>query len=160
MNVYITGHTSGLGKELHDWFVSQGYNVEGFSKSNGYDINKDFVRILNSIPQDSLFVNNAYADGVQENFIHELHNKVDKMIVVGSIASRFPDDAQPKYSEDKKRVEDAFYKYATHAISPTDTRYLLLNITSSAYENPTLIKNTIRFWLDNPGVLEVGYNVT
>ena len=159
MKVYVTGHTRGLGKELHNWFSDKGYEVQGFSHTNGYNLENDFDDILKTISKDSLFINNAYANGIQEKFIHALHNKVSKMIVMGSIAARFPDIELLEYSNNKKKVEEAFYKYASHAVKDTDTRYLMLDLTSSSYKNLEMIKNTITFWLDNPGVLQVGYNV-
>jgi NAD(P)-dependent dehydrogenase (short-subunit alcohol dehydrogenase family) len=35
----ITGHTSGLGLALFEHFKNKGWDVEGYSRSNGYDLN-------------------------------------------------------------------------------------------------------------------------
>ena len=46
-NVAITGHTSGIGKGLYDYFSSKGARVKGFSKDTGFDIsnklNQDLI---------------------------------------------------------------------------------------------------------------------
>lgn len=57
--VAVTGHSSGIGKGLYDFF-SQKFEVKGFSKENGYDIN-DYDRILEESVDCELFINNAYS---------------------------------------------------------------------------------------------------
>lgn len=156
MKIYITGHTSGLGKNLYDFFANQQYEVIGFSKSNGYDLEKNFQEIIDQIDTDGIFINNSYANGIQKKFIENLHNKIDKMIVCGSIASKFPDSAMPKYSEDKIQLEDVFYYYAG---IKSKTQYLLLDLTSSSYKDSALIIKTIQFWISNPNVIRIGFNI-
>jgi NADP-dependent 3-hydroxy acid dehydrogenase YdfG len=61
-NVAITGHTSGLGKGVYDYFKSLGYNVKGFSKDTGFDISskENVDRIVELTRDCDLFFNNAY----------------------------------------------------------------------------------------------------
>lgn len=155
MKFYITGHTSGLGKELYDFLSNAGHEVKGFSKSNGYNLEEDLLDIMRQV-DGGIFINNAYANGMQQQYLKALHNKVDKMIVMGSIAARHPDPEMPKYSEDKKQLEDVFFKYAN---TKSDTDYLLLNLTSSSYKNFNLILQTIIRWLTEPDVIQIGFNI-
>jgi NADP-dependent 3-hydroxy acid dehydrogenase YdfG len=61
-NVAITGHTSGLGKGVYDYFKSLGCNVKGFSKDTGFDISskENVDRIVELTRDCDLFFNNAY----------------------------------------------------------------------------------------------------
>lgn len=156
MKIYITGHTSGLGKKLYDFYVDQKYEVIGFSRSNGYDLEENFQEIIDQIDTDGIFINNSYANGIQKKFIETLHNKIDKMIVCGSIASKFPDTKMIKYSEDKARLEDVFYYFAG---IKSKTKYLLLDLTSSSYKDSSLIIKTIQFWILNSNVIRIGFNI-
>lgn len=60
--IAVTGHTSGLGKGVYDYFQSLGYNVKGFSKDNGFDISskENVDRIVELTRDCDLFFNNAY----------------------------------------------------------------------------------------------------
>lgn len=156
MKIYITGHTSGLGKKLYEFYLDQKYEVIGFSKSNGYDLEKNFQEIITQIDSNSIFINNSYANGIQKRFIAELHGKIDKMIVCGSIASIFPDPKMPEYSNDKLQLEDVFYSYSN---KKSKTQYLLLDLTSSSYKDSDLILKSIQFWILNPNVIRIGFNI-
>ena len=156
MKLYITGHTSGLGKELYDFFKQAGHEVTGFSKSNGYDLDENLIDIVNQVDADSIFINNAYANGIQSQYIPALHEKVDKMIVMGSIAAQNPDPDMPTYSEHKKELRDTFYKYAS---VKSNTDYLLLNLTSSSYKDFNLVLKTIIHWMSQPDIIEIGFNI-
>lgn len=58
----VTGHTKGIGKSLADYLSNKGYNIVGFSKSNGFDISDVAVRekIVELSSTADVFVNNAY----------------------------------------------------------------------------------------------------
>lgn len=62
-SVAITGHTSGIGKGIHDHFLSLGIRVKGFSKDTGFDISKkeNIDRIVELTRDCDLFFNNAYS---------------------------------------------------------------------------------------------------
>ena len=66
-NVAITGHTSGIGKGLYEYFEKKGCRVKGFSKDTGFDIsvpeNRD--RIVELTRDCDLFINNAYSGYAQ-----------------------------------------------------------------------------------------------
>jgi hypothetical protein len=61
-NIAITGHTSGIGKGLYEYFISKGCNVKGFSKDSGFDISNKLNQelIISSTKECELFINNAY----------------------------------------------------------------------------------------------------
>ena len=72
--VAITGHTSGLGKSLYDLCVSNGLNVKGFSRSNGYDL-RDYSKVgkmINEIKDFDFFINNAKPDYSQAQILYRL----------------------------------------------------------------------------------------
>lgn len=60
--VIITGHTQGIGAALKKVFEENGFTVEGFSRSTGYDISRQEVReeILSKSYDADIFINNAY----------------------------------------------------------------------------------------------------
>lgn len=70
--IAITGHTSGLGKSLFDHYRQKGCVVEGFSRSNGYDLftlgTQD--RILQRINDYDVLINNAYAGWSQIELLY------------------------------------------------------------------------------------------
>jgi hypothetical protein len=66
MNIGLTGHTKGLGKELVDFF-SKSFKTKGFSRSNGYDIKNPFDRkkIIKECIDCNIFINLAH------NYYHQ-----------------------------------------------------------------------------------------
>ena len=116
MKIAITGHTSGIGKALFDYFVS--YTPIGFSRSNGYDINhvEDRKTIVNQCVEYDVFINNAYSDGFnsQLDMLQEMYNAWqgnDKLII--NISSRITDfvlplDSQERMYQTHKKDQDTF----------------------------------------------------
>jgi NADP-dependent 3-hydroxy acid dehydrogenase YdfG len=71
MKIAITGHTKGIGKATIDLLTSNGYEVIGFSRQNGWDFNdpstrKDFISELKKGNYDC-FINNAYPHKYYQN---------------------------------------------------------------------------------------------
>jgi nucleoside-diphosphate-sugar epimerase len=118
MKCAITGHTSGIGKALFDYFNSQGHECIGFSRQNGYNITSSACRqqIINTSIDCDVFVNNAYANGTnsQLDMLQEMHaawNGKDKMII--NISSRITDFILPPSSHEQqyqknKKDQDSF----------------------------------------------------
>lgn len=105
-HIAITGHTSGLGKILYDNF-----NMDGFSRSNGYDT-KDIDNIVLSVNTDyNIFINN-----VKENQL-EIAQKLwslwkdDPTKKIINIGSRAKDFVKTEYGFNK-HVLSEFTKYA------------------------------------------------
>ncbi len=84
--IALTGHTRGIGKALFDTFKSQGYEVVGYSKSNGYDIGDQVTRnnILDKSKDFDIFINNAYHPTGQTVLLDSIVNQwndTDKLII-------------------------------------------------------------------------------
>lgn len=115
MLIGITGHLSGIGKELANIFKSQGHEVIGFSRQNGYNI-----QIQNSILYDidpcDIFINNAQYNFAQTELLIKMYERwngcYDKWIInIGSISSSFPisvNEEDELYRIQKKSLEEAF----------------------------------------------------
>jgi len=73
VKVAITGHTKGLGKALKDCFESNGHDVIGFSRSNGYDISDSIARanIIAELAECDVFINNAWVANAQQLMLAE-----------------------------------------------------------------------------------------
>jgi len=116
MKIAITGHTSGIGKALFDYFVS--YSPMGFSRNNGHNINhvEDRKKIINQCTDCDVFINNAYSDGTnsQLDLLQEMHSAwqgKDKLIV--NVSSRVTDFVLPPGSREQlyqahKKDQDKF----------------------------------------------------
>lgn len=116
MKIAITGHTSGIGKALFDFFVS--YSPIGFSRTNGYNINciEDRKKIVNQCIDCDIFINNAYSDETNSQLalLQEMYNvwqSKDKLII--NISSRITDFVLPASSQEHmyqthKKDQDTF----------------------------------------------------
>ena len=74
MNIALTGHSKGLGKALFE-FLSQKYEVIGFSRSNGYDIKNpvDREKIIKESKDCDIFINLVHNYYHQTDLLLELH---------------------------------------------------------------------------------------
>lgn len=153
MKVYIIGDSKGLGAGLKNLFQEDGYEVIGFKRID-YDIEKDFLKIVATIEEDSIVLINAYANGTQIKILKELINKNSKIIVMGSIASRYPDPKMLEYSNHKRELDEYFMK---QAIEKKKSDLLLLNLTGKSYLDSRLIYDSIKFWLVNTDIISISY---
>ena len=152
MKVRITGHTKGLGKSLYNYFKDKFEDVVGFDSSNTVD------EIIEQSKNCDLFINNTYtADNLQLTLLEKLYKQVDKMVVCGAIVSTYPDMEHKTYTDNKNLLEREFFKLASDKNETTDM--LLLRLTSSSYQDSDTIINSIEFWLSNPNVISLTYNV-
>lgn len=96
--VAITGHTKGIGKGLYEYFTENGYEVHGFSRTNGYDLNEHETlrRIINETLDFDIFINNAFNNlggFAQTELLRDLFphwkNKKGWIINISSVASDF-----------------------------------------------------------------------
>ena len=74
MNVFVTGHTSGLGKAIYDTCISYDYHTVGLSRSNGFDLAKNLENFIQRDYWD-VFVNNAYHSWAQTDLLYKLFEK-------------------------------------------------------------------------------------
>jgi hypothetical protein len=106
MKILITGHTSGLGKRLYDR-LSLEHEVHGMSRTNGYDLTKDYQSVLEFAKTCDVFINNAHVNTIQSDFLNDMVGSDVTVITSGSIAA---DRTFNDYCFQKKHVEDTFDK--------------------------------------------------
>lgn len=92
MKIGITGHTKGIGAAVADKFISEGHDVVGFSRSNGYDISSAECRkrIVAEAQDCDIFFNNAYLEDAQIRLMQDLWpfwKDTNKIIVVNGSTS-------------------------------------------------------------------------
>lgn len=165
MKIAITGHTTGLGKFLFDYYTSQNHEVIGFSRTNGYDINTDIDKIVNESKDVDLFINNAYS-GIQQSILTKRLLDIVKFVVVsGSDAVTIPELNCSNYSDYINNKTEVARTCMLASISNTTTQILHLKIPimeDSTFQSELKIRfseiaKTIDFWLTNPNVNEVRF---
>lgn len=110
MKIAITGHTSGIGKSIYDYFLEQKNDVVGFSRSNGYNISNKEARtnICNLSENFDIFVNNAYNnfDNSQELMLTDrLESWKDTEKIIINLSSRWT-TGNHKYCHDKMSIDN------------------------------------------------------
>lgn len=82
MRISITGHTKGLGKDIFE-HLSKKYDINGYSRSEGWDI-KNSDEIIKQIEDSDVFINNAYYKTYQSILFKKIFDKwkdKDKLII-------------------------------------------------------------------------------
>lgn len=118
--IFITGHTSGLGKGIYQYHVNNNHDIFGGSRSNGYNIS-NYQKILDYIENNNInvFINNAYCGIYQYvllDKVSEVWKTTNKIII--NISSRASD-----YSGNYKVGKYAVNKKSLDELS----RYILVN---------------------------------
>lgn len=144
--VIITGNTRGIGLAFNNHFLSKGWKVVGFNTSTGLE------NVLIESTDCDLFINNAYANGIQIDFLNKLHNTT-KMIICGSIAAFNPDPKLPLYSKHKKELLDRFRELSNPNI-------LMLNLSAKGYNDPDALLKITDLWLEHPVINEISFDPT
>ena len=169
--IVITGHTSGIGKAIYDKFNEISCReIIGMSRSNGYDIEKDFDKIVDEVSGAELFINNAYRDQQQLKLFHALKNKVDMMVVMGSVSRFYPEIIPTQYVHDKQALAEAC---RLESINPNGIPILHLDLsfiegTTVPENHPTAfvsdyntskddIVDTIIFWAQKPSIRQIEF---
>lgn len=169
--IVITGHTNGIGKAIYDKFNEISCRqIVGMSRSNGYDIDKDFDRIVEESEGAELFINNAYRDQQQLKLFHALKNKVDMMVVMGSVSRLYPELIPTQYVKDKQDLAEAC---RLESINPKGIPVLHLDLgfiegTTIDTNDPTAfvsdyttsysdIVETIIFWAQKPSIRQIEF---
>ena len=145
MKFYITGSSRGLGKFLADHF-----NCERFDRP--FDLNNDVDEICNAIEDESIVILNAHAS--QLKYVDCLKDRC-KLVVMGSIAAVNHDPNMLEYSKQKQELERTVQQLALHSKYPM----LYLQLTSRGYREYATVTRSIEFWLDNPTITFIGYNI-
>ena len=169
--IVITGHTKGIGKAIHDKFTEVSCReIVGMSRSNGYDLEKDFDRIVEEATGAELFINNAYRDQQQLKLFHALKDKVDMMVVMGSVSRMYPELIPTDYVHDKQALAEAC---RLESINPKGIPILHLDLSfiegtevntddptafTSDYTTPMNdIVETIIFWAQKPSIRQIEF---
>lgn len=130
MKIALTGHSKGIGAAIKDLLESQGHEVSGFSRSNGWDITNQETRqeLVAEIEHGGYdcFINNAYPhkfyqhmEGfAQVELLNEMWLKWEKqdkvIIVIGSYLA-------------ESTVKNYYYPYGIHKRALEDTCKQLRN---------------------------------
>ena len=171
MKIVITGHTSGIGKEIYDKFKEVSCReIIGMSRSNGYDIEHDFDKIVEEATGAEMFINNAYRGSQQLKLFHALKNKVDMMVVMGSVSRFYPNLILTDYVNDKQHLAEAC---RLESINPNGIPILHLDLgfiegTQVNNTDPTAfvsdynitkqdIVDTIIFWAQKPSIRQIEF---
>lgn len=146
MKIAITGHSKGLGAEFYKFYVGQGHDVVGFSRSNGYDL-RDWSKMqsmLQQIQDYDLFINCAKPDFVQTTILYELWDKwrgQNKTIInISSIITYFP--TCPPNMLDDHRLD--FYRTSKQSLNEASAQlsfkstlpHIVLVKPGHLYDNP------------------------
>jgi hypothetical protein len=169
--IIITGHTRGIGKAIYDKFTEVSCRqIIGMSRTNGYDINKDFDKIIEEATGCELFINNAYSGEQQKKLVDALKNKVDMMVVMGSVSRHYPELIPTDYVKHKQDLAetcrlasidpncipilhlDLSFIEGTE-VDPNDPDVFTSDYTTS-YED---IVDTIIFWAGKPSIRQIEF---
>ena len=131
MKVAITGHTKGIGKALFEYFSQQGYDVIGFSRSNGFDISLKETQnqILKELTSCDIFINNAYVPKAQRDLLisaidqwngsaKTIVNIDSKSTLMKTIPPYMEEYVKDKL-EQKEIIRERFFKARPHLINFT-----------------------------------------
>lgn len=169
--IIITGHTSGVGKAIYDKFKEISCReIVGMSRSNGYDIDADFDKIVEEATGCELFINNAYRDSQQLKLVEALKDKVDMMVVMGSVSRFYPELIPTQYVHDKQSLAEACRLIS---LNPAGIPLLHLDLgfiegTTIEGDDPTAfvsdyttpkddIVDTIIFWAQKPTIRQIEF---
>lgn len=167
MRCVVTGHTSGVGKAIHEYLKDSGHEVIGMSRSNGYDITTDQDKIEDIAKGCDLFVNCAHAGTAQLELLNRLCRKVKSMIVVGSVAADWA-HVWKTYGQDKLELEKRCREISV-IDDPTIANifYLKLSFCENAQWPDNLdskykttfdeITRVIELWLEIPKIYSVEF---
>jgi len=144
--IFITGHTSGIGKAIYQYLEEKEHYVDGGSRINGYDITKPNT-VQHIIRNYDVLINNAYGSGAQVDLLKDVYagwkNRKKTIINIGSWQSNQL-DGRPlsalNYSVNKKALETY-----SHWISMNDTecRSMMYNV---GYVDTPLARQHMKEW--------------
>ena len=111
MKIAITGHTNGIGLGLYNYFIDQGHEVLGFSRSNGYIMPTANQQILEQIIDCDIFINNSEPISSQTFFLKQLWplwwDKEKTIIIIGSVLAKIVSVEKEFYSSQRdKKILD------------------------------------------------------
>lgn len=89
LNIAITGHTSGLGNAMFEFFSNHGHQVNGYSRQTGFDLRdwNSLQKLLDLTDSCDLIISNAKPDFFQTVLLYEFARREKfntKIISIGS----------------------------------------------------------------------------
>ena len=136
MIISLTGHTSGLGLAIAKYFHRE--TIIGFSRSNGYDIQKydNHLRIADESMLSDVFINNAYHAMAQVNLLYIMYDrwKDDNTKTILNISSLSADGIKSfrhPYSIHKNALDKA-----SEQLQNTDAKCKILNLKPGYIDTP------------------------
>ena len=143
MKIAITGHTSGIGKGILEYYSGE-HEVIGFSLENGYNIN-DYNRILEETKECDIFINNAYSHYTQSEIVSEwakVHSN-DKHLIISTssiaaeplleIENMFP-HLKP-YGDEKYAINKASWN-VNHSEALCKSSVIMPGVVETSFYNP------------------------
>lgn len=111
--IAVTGHTSGIGKEIYDYCVFHEAEVRGYSRSNNFNLaDRQGDLIINDILEwdADIFFNHAWVPRVQNKLLKILHtqwkDKDNKVIINTGSATCYFSIGADIYETDKAELRD------------------------------------------------------
>jgi dTDP-4-dehydrorhamnose reductase len=163
MKIGITGHSEFLGRELFDTLKND-YEVFGFSRSNGYDL-ENYKSFINEINCLDVFINNTYHPTHQQKLFEELFElwKYENKTIFNILTSGiFNDIHLDEYRQSKVNLQ----KSSLNLINSNHGKKLrIVNLYPNTLEHNTRysfnkvkfseIYDVIKFQLELPQSLEL-----
>jgi short-subunit dehydrogenase len=72
MKIAITGHTAGIGQALAEIYSSNGHEIVGLSRRNGYNI-RSTSKVVSMIEPCDIFINNAQVGFAQTELLFAVY---------------------------------------------------------------------------------------
>jgi putative NADH-flavin reductase len=111
MKVAITGHTQGIGKAIFDELNNRSYQVQGYSRSNGWNISLQEIRsqILAETSDFDVFINNAYSPIAQFELLKLLVDRWQgtRKLIVNVGSKSIYADVVPNFMQDYVKDKQA-----------------------------------------------------
>jgi len=137
--VAVTGHTSGIGKEIYEYCQFHGALVKGYSRSNGFDLKEgDGDKIINAILRDDpdVVFNHAWFPRAQNKILKILHTQWadrEKVIINTGSATCYYSIGASIYESDKAELRD----------------YCIMKATDYPYKNKCRLHNVSMGWTNS-----------
>jgi hypothetical protein len=116
MKIAITGHSAGIGQALAKVYESQGHEILGLSRRNGYNI-RSIPKIIDKVEPCDMFINNAQVGFAQTELLYGIYKKWQgiankKIINISSMMTLEPISPLPgidmiEYHTQKLTLEEA-----------------------------------------------------
>ena len=163
MKIGITGHSEFLGRELFQT-LKKDYDVFGFSRSNGYDL-ENYKSFINEINDLDVFINNTYHPIYQQKLFEELFEmwKYENKTIFNILTSAIFNDVNlDEYRQNKLNLQKSSLDLIN---SNHDKKLRIVNLYPNTLEHNNRfpfnkvkfseIYDVIKFQLNLPQSLEL-----